>query len=100
VSPIVPQDAYDEILDKALRSKYADRYGAVEATELDHMLRAAGVDALVEQNAQLKGALQHIAQYDPRWKWMKVNDAPGRARLVAWAFDAWKASVPGNGEDL
>ena len=42
--------------------------------------------------ANLLGALQHIAQFDPRWKGQHINTAPSRAQLIAVAYDALDAS--------
>lgn len=36
----------------------------------------------------MRAALNSIAQYDPRWTFTHVNDAPSRSQLIARAYDA------------
>jgi DNA repair ATPase RecN len=44
--------------------------------------------------------LQGIAQYDPRWTGMHVNDAPSRAQLIERAYDALSRIAQLGGEKL
>jgi hypothetical protein len=58
-------------------------------------------EAALEQNRRTEAAEQRatraegalavlgrIAQYDPRWVGMHVNDAPNRQQIIAMAYDA------------
>ena len=57
--------------------------------------RLAAAEKVVE--AAL-GELAAIAQYDPRWTGVRLNDAPGRQQIVERAYDAWVAlSAPPTG---
>lgn len=51
-------------------------------------LLADRLESLLLENERLRGVVQSVAQYDPRWEGQHVNDAPSRSQLVERSFDA------------
>ena len=60
--------------------------------ELGRQLTAA--ERTVREQREALAVLGRIASYDPRWVGMHVNDAPGRAKIIAMAYDAIAALAP------
>jgi len=78
-------------LERAGRSGSRLRATAYEEMYREAIDRALAAEATVDRYKGAIAVLWRIAQYDPRWVGMHVNDAPGRSKIIALAYDAHHA---------
>lgn len=74
----------------SVRVVKGDDFSVEELQALSFIMRNTG--DLIEEVSAMRTVLSNIAQYDPRWKGQKVNDAPSRGKIIEWAYDCLVAT--------